>query len=234
MGADLSKTGGLANMGLIFLPPSLPPSFWRQATSSSLWRLMTAPDPTALSAESEAACIKRAMLGEAADFARLVTAHYDRIYRLAYRFTGQRADAEDVAQEVCIKLAQNLGSYRFEAPFAIWLSRMVMNSARDCLRARTRKQSREVALFEDAELVQGGADPEQLAAARQGLRAVNRLGETLKEAVILVFGEGMSHAEAALALGCAESTVSWRIHEARKQLQAMDNSAQTGVQHERA
>ena len=189
---------------------------------------MSATHPTPQAEDGEEAIIRRAMLGETADFARLVTAHYERIYRLAYRFVGRKEDAEDVAQEVCIKLAHNLNSYRFEAPFSIWLSRMVMNSARDFLRVRTRKQSRESPLFEDAEWVAGGVNPEQQAAARQELARVNALPDGLKEAIILVFGEGLSHAAAALALGCAESTISWRIHEARKILQQPVKSKPVG------
>ncbi len=179
---------------------------------------MTATQPSPQVLDGEDAMIRRAMLGEAADFARLVTAHYERIYRLAYRFVGRREDAEDVAQEVCIKLAHNLASYRFEAPFHIWLSRMVMNCARDYLRVRVRKQTRETYLYEDADWAADSASPEQAAAARQQLNRVNDLPEGLRDTIILVFGEGMSHAEAALALGCAESTISWRIHEARKML----------------
>lgn len=165
--------------------------------------------------------ISRAMLGEEADFARLVTAYYDRIYRLAWRFTGRREDAEDVAQEVCIKLAQSLANYRFEAPFAAWLSRITMNTARDFLRGRTRRQNRETPLFEDTDIAAPNENPERLAIARQLLRRVNELPDGLREAVILVYCEGMSHSEAGLALGCAESTISWRIHEARKQLKKM-------------
>ena len=177
------------------------------------------------------ACIRRAMLGDAAAFARLITAHYDRIYRLAYRCAGRREDAEDVAQEVCIKLAHNLTSYRFEAPFGAWLSRMVLNSARDMLRVRSRRQGRETPLFEDAEWVAGADNPEQLAATRQALALVDRLPEALRETIILVFGEGMSHGEAATVLGCAETTISWRIHEARKQLLALQQTPVAEVKH---
>lgn len=178
------------------------------------------------------ACVRRAMLGDAAAFARLVTAHYDRVYRLAYRCAGRREDAEDVAQEVCIKLAHNLTSYRFEAPFGAWLSRMVLNSARDHLRARSRRQGRETPLFEDAEWVAGQDNPEQQAAVRQTLALVDKLPEAFRDAIILVFGEGLSHAEAAAALGCAESTISWRIHEGRKQLQALQQQTpQAEVKH---
>ncbi len=177
---------------------------------------MNAPDSA-----DDRALISRAILGEEADFARLLAAHYDRIYRLAYRFMGRREDAEDVAQEVCIKLAQYLPSYRFEAPFAVWLSRMVMNTARDALRGRNRKQGRETELFDDMELVAPNENPERLAIVRELLQRVNGLPDGLREAVILVYCEGMTHAEAGLALGCAESTVSWRIHEARKYLQAL-------------
>ncbi len=177
------------------------------------------------------ACIRRAMLGDAAAFARLITAHYDRIYRLAYRCAGRREDAEDVAQEVSIKLAQNLTSYRFEAPFGAWLSRMVLNSARDMLRVRSRRQGRETPLFEDAEWLAGTDNPEQRTAARQTLALVDKLPEALRDTIILVFGEGMSHAEVATVLGCAETTISWRIHEARKQLQALQQQPVAEVKH---
>jgi RNA polymerase sigma-70 factor (ECF subfamily) len=50
---------------------------------------------------------------------------------------------------------------------------------------------------------------------------VGRLPQTLKEAVVLVYWEGVNHAHAAAILDCAESTVSWRVHEARKQLKGM-------------
>ncbi len=177
------------------------------------------------------ACIRRAMLGDAAAFTRLITAHYDRIYRLAYRCAGRREDAEDVAQEVSIKLAQNLTSYRFEAPFGAWLSRMVLNSARDMLRVRSRRQGRETPLFEDAEWLAGTDNPEQRTAARQTLALVDKLPEALRDTIILVFGEGMSHAEVAAVLGCAETTISWRIHEARKQLQALQQQPVAEVKH---
>lgn len=176
---------------------------------------MSAPETAA-----ERALIERAMLGEASDFARLLELHYDRIYRLAWRVVGRREDAEDVAQEVCIKLAQHLAGYRFDAPFTAWLGRMVLNAARDLLRGRTRRQGREVELFADLEVAAPAENPERLALVRQLLRQVDGLPDTLREAVILVYAEGISHAEAAQVLGCAESTVSWRIHEARKALQA--------------
>lgn len=171
--------------------------------------------------DDEKALIGRAMLGEEEDFARLVTGYYDRIYRLAWRFAGRREDAEDIAQEVCIKLAQNLANYRFEAPFAVWLSRITMNTARDFLRSRTRRQNRETPLFDDMEWEAPGENPEKAAMVRELLFQINLLPDGLKEAVILVYCEGMSHSEAGQALGCAESTISWRIHEARKQLKML-------------
>lgn len=171
--------------------------------------------------ENDRDLITRAMLGEEEDFARLVELHYDRIYALAYRWLGHREDAQDAAQEACIKLARALPSYRFEAPFRIWVARIVMNTAKDMLRRRQRKYKRETELFEDMEVAAPTENPEKLSMARQFLRIASTLPEGLREAVLLVFGEEMSHAEAALLLGISESTVSWRIHEARKQLKSM-------------
>jgi RNA polymerase sigma-70 factor (ECF subfamily) len=141
------------------------------------------------------------------------------MYRTAYHFVGRRSDAEDVTQEACVKLVQHLGSYRFEAPFRAWVGSIVVNAARDFLRAKARKAAHEAPLFDDLEIADHG-DPEQLASARQALRAISRLPEDVRAAVVLVFCDGLSHAEAGMVLGCAESTVSWRVHEARKRLRA--------------
>ena len=69
--------------------------------------------------------------GDRAAFGVLLARHYDRVFRLAWRLSGSRADAEDLAQEVCAALPVKLASRRGEARFSTWHYRVVMNAAHD-------------------------------------------------------------------------------------------------------
>ncbi|HEU0221468.1 MAG TPA: RNA polymerase sigma factor [Paracoccaceae bacterium] len=158
--------------------------------------------------------------GDAPAFGCLVERHYDRIFRLAYRVLGNRADAEDVAQEVCVALPAKLRGWRGEARFATWLHRVTLNAARDALRrqatrARAGDGWGEVERLRQEETGERNAALDWLAAAMAALRP------ELRETVALVLGEVMTHAEAAEVLGLSEGTVSWRMSEVRKTLRAL-------------
>jgi RNA polymerase sigma-70 factor (ECF subfamily) len=160
-----------------------------------------------------------ALRGDREAFRRLVERHYDMIYRVAYRYVGSAADAEDIAQDVCITLATKLGGFRGRSRFTTWLTSIVINRCRDVLRRR--KASAELvekyaALRESEDADQADTD-ERVARLHDMLQT---LEPSLRETVLLVVGEDLSHAEAANALGCAESTVSWRMHKAKKALRA--------------
>jgi RNA polymerase sigma-70 factor (ECF subfamily) len=170
--------------------------------------------------ESEsAALVASARQGNREAFRRLLEGHYDTIYRIAYRFTGHRQDAEDVAQEVCASLAGKLASYRGESRFTTWLYRVVVNACRDRHRQRSSHrelQQRYMEMEKDAQ-----ADATDSARKVAWLyRQLTALEEPLRETALLVVAEALSHAEAAAILECAESTVSWRMHEIRKRLKA--------------
>ncbi len=76
-------------------------------------------------------------------FAMLIERHYERIHRLAWRLTGSRSDAEDVAQDVCIKLATAIRSFRGESAFGTWVWRIAHNATTDFLRQRQRMKPTE-------------------------------------------------------------------------------------------
>jgi len=158
-------------------------------------------------------------------FAKLIDRHYERIHRLAWRLTGSRSDAEDVAQEVCVKLATAIKSFRGEATFSTWIWRIAHNAATDFLRQRQRMtptEASELMALVDA----SDAAPEPGEAGDDGLwAAVRRLSGQQREAVTLVYGEDMSHAEAAAVMGCSVKTVSWHLHEARKRLKSILETA---------
>lgn len=157
--------------------------------------------------------------GDRDAFAALLRRHYDRIHTLAWQLTGSRADADDVAQDVCCALVEKLGSFRGEARFGTWLCGIVFNACRD-LRRRRRSF---LGLTERLGVLAGlarGPDGRDLHDAIWVRSAVARLKPAYRDAVVLVAGQELTHAEAAEILGVAESTVSWRIHEARRLLSA--------------
>jgi RNA polymerase sigma-70 factor (ECF subfamily) len=167
------------------------------------------------------ALAEKAKSGCRASFAALIERHYDRIYRLAWRLCGERAQAEDIAQDVCVKLATAIGSFRGEAAFSTWVWRVTFTTASDGLRAARRMRPLEPSRV--ASLMDAGAErepsPEDVPASGAELwDAVRALPGQQRDAVLLVYGEGLSHSEAALAMGCREKTVSWHLHEARKRL----------------
>ncbi len=170
---------------------------------------------------SETELIRRAQGGDGAAFEALLRRYYDTMYRTAYRWCGNRADAQDITQSACIKLAHAIGAFRFGSAFATWLYPLVINTAKDWARSRARHAGDGLDPEQAEAPAAEGPMAEQKVYARQVLDHIRALPEREREAVFLVFGEGLSHREAATAMTCQESTVSWYIHEARKKLQPL-------------
>ena len=82
--------------------------------------------------------IRRAQGGDRGAFARLVDSHYDSIHRFAWKWCGHQADAQDIAQQACIKLAGSLPQFRFQSAFRSWLYHLVLSCARDWQRSQRR------------------------------------------------------------------------------------------------
>lgn len=158
--------------------------------------------------------IKGAQNGDAKAFERLVNQYYKVMFKMAFLWCRNQTDAEDITQNACIKLARGIGSFNFEAAFTSWLYMLVINTAKDWYK----KQNRHPASSDGLETIKTNEKPDEKLFLRQVIEEVHRLPEGEKEAVFLVIGEGLSHGEAAKVLECKESTVSWRIHEARKKL----------------
>lgn len=171
---------------------------------------MTEPDDHMLAKEAQA--------GNRRSFAMLVERHYRLMFKIAWQWCGVREDAEDIAQEASIKLAQNIGAFRFESAFTTWLYRLVLNTAKDYYKAKNRRNTREQPMFEDVVYASEEPTPEQKLEQKDILKALSGLPEQLKETVILVCWQGLSHREAGDILECSEGTISWRVHEARKKI----------------
>lgn len=170
--------------------------------------------------ESDAGLVARARAGDRGAFAELVTRHYDFIYRVACKWLGRRQDAEDVAQDVCIKLATAIGSFDGRSAFSSWLYRVTLNAVRDSQRAATRRGRHHDRLAE-VHPEEAAAEQEEATTARELWAAVRLLPSQQRDAVLLVYAEDKSHAEAGEILGCKEATVSWHIHAAKKTLRGL-------------
>jgi RNA polymerase sigma-70 factor (ECF subfamily) len=173
--------------------------------------------------------VARAKAGDRQAFGDLVGRHYDFVYRVAYRWCGRKADAEDIAQEVCVRLGRAIRDYRAGSAFTSWLYAITLNAARDMGRKTARETAKAEAwgaqaLVDGAMSIQPAADDpvEALWAA------VRQLPDKQRDAVLLVYGEGLAHAAAAEAMGISETTVSWHVHEAKKRLKTLLRPAGEG------
>jgi RNA polymerase sigma-70 factor (ECF subfamily) len=162
--------------------------------------------------------IYAAQAGDRRAFSALVERHYRFMFRVAWQWCGSRTDAEDIAQDAAIKLAQNIGAFRFEAAFTTWLYRLVVNAAKDHFKAKNRTDGREQPMFEDVQYASAELSPEERLECKDVLKALSKLPDEMRETVMLVCWRGMSHKEAGEALDCAEGTISYRVHEARKKI----------------
>ncbi|WP_423785860.1 RNA polymerase sigma factor SigE [Hoyosella altamirensis] len=159
----------------------------------------------------------------------LVREHADRVYRLAYRLSGNAHDAEDLTQETFIRVFRSLSSYQ-PGTFEGWLHRITTNLFLDMVRRRSR--IRMEALPEDYERVpSGGPDPEQIYHDSRLdphlQRALDGLAPDYRAAVVLCDIEGLSYEEIAATLGVKLGTVRSRIHRGRQALR--ENLRQMGV-----
>jgi len=162
----------------------------------------------------EAALIRAAQGGDADAFEALLEHYYDTLYRFAWRWCGNEADAQDVTQQACLRIADHLGQFRFEAAFTSWLYRLVVNCARDW--SRRQRRHAPASAVEARELAGEDGSVADRVYHWQLLETLDALPDGMKETLLLVHVEGLSHAEAAQALGVKESTVSWRLHDFRR------------------
>lgn len=175
-------------------------------------------------AASDSELAARAKGGDREAFAALVERHYAFVHRVAYRWCGRKADAEDIAQEVCVRLGRAIYGFRDSGAFTTWLYAITLNAARD----HARKSARETAKTMDFGVhvrIAGEAAGEAEDPVETLWEAVRRLPDKQRDAVTLVYGEGVSHAVAADAMGISETTVSWHIHEAKKRLRVLMHQA---------
>lgn len=169
--------------------------------------------------------VERCLQGDDAAWESIVTSYTRRLYNLSYRYTNRRDEAEDLTQEIFIKIYQNLKSFRSDAgSFQSWILKVGRNLIIDHYRQSRRYQ--QVAGSEELETMNVKDDKapnphravEQLDAARFLMEGLQGIAPELKEAVILRDLEGMAYQEMADLLGIPEGTVKSRINRGRLEL----------------
>nr|WP_156167952.1 RNA polymerase sigma factor [Devosia epidermidihirudinis] len=166
------------------------------------------------------ALVVRAQNGDAAAFGELLEDHYDLIHRTAWKWCGNRTDAEDIAQDVCVKLGSAIAGFDGRSAFSSWVYRITLNAVRDMQRASSRR-GKYASAFAEVSPEDHPADQEEAATNNQLWAAVRQLPEKQRDAVLLVYAEELSHAAAADIMGIKEATVSFHVHEARKTLRGL-------------
>lgn len=152
-------------------------------------------------------------------FERLLPAYRRRVFGLAYGILRDRAAAEDLAQEVFVKLWQALPRYDGRAQLSTWIYAITRNAAVSALRARRR----ELSLADEAVAaeVEDVAAPDAAAAEDPALRrAIDRLPEKQRQAITLYYMDERSVEEVADMMGIPANTVKTHLHRARASLAA--------------
>jgi RNA polymerase sigma-70 factor (ECF subfamily) len=183
--------------------------------------------------------VERCLQGDDAAWETVVNSYAKRIYNLTYRYTCRRDEAEDLTQEIFIRVYQNLQSFRADSgSFQNWIMRVGRNLIIDHYR-RTRRfqqaagtEEMETMNLKDDKVPNPLRSVEQSEASqflREGLQAIS---PELKEAIILRDLEGMTYQEIAELLGIPEGTVKSRINRARLELAKLltKRRAQAGMQ----
>jgi RNA polymerase sigma-70 factor (ECF subfamily) len=155
--------------------------------------------------------------GDHGAFAALIKEHQRMIHSLCYRMSGSLADAEDLAQETFIHAYQHLDGFRAEARFSSWLYRIALNR---CLNWQKQKQrlDRLHREWSEQDLEPSGGDGGRAQLIQDALM---KLPPKQRAAIILTTYDGLTHGEAAVALSCSETTVSWRVFAARRKLKRL-------------
>jgi len=184
-------------------------------------------------AQVAALLVRRCLTGDAAAWEELVQRYHRRIYNICYRFAGSGDDAQDLTQEVFIKMYRTLSSYDLErGAFMTWVTTVTRNLLVDHFRKT--KQDRltdsldaapsehEDALALSERIPDQGPSPDATAQSREAGEAVHRtlqkLSPDLREAVILRDLQDMDYKEIATVLKVPEGTVKSRINRGRAEL----------------
>jgi RNA polymerase sigma-70 factor, ECF subfamily len=175
--------------------------------------------------------VERCLSGDAAAWEELVRLHTRRVYGLCYRFTGRESEAQDLTQDVFLRVFRALGSFRStEGSFTTWLARLTRNLLIDHYR-RTRNERVTDSIEEQLPRIEGGRTgdgvsapkrPDSAVAGREASEllqaALGKLSPELRETIILRDLQEMEYREIAEVLAIPEGTVKSRLNRGRAEL----------------
>jgi RNA polymerase sigma-70 factor (ECF subfamily) len=172
---------------------------------------LTQPDPGVL---------RKAQRGDERAFTLIVRAYETPVYNYVVRLVGgDRVLAEDLTQEVFLRVFQGLPKFSLRSKFTTWLFQVTKNRVLDELRANERRPRLSVALDDIPPLEVVDAPLENVEAMDAVWRSVGDLTPDLKMALLLRDVVGLSYTEIADALEITLATVKWRIYKAREEVQ---------------
>ena len=176
--------------------------------------------------EQDAQLVQRCLQGEGSAWEELVRRHSRRVYNVCYRFVGNRTEAEDISQEVFLRVYRTLASYRStHGGFATWMTSVTRNLLIDHYRRTKRDRMTDslddsMPMVETKESVARRPDEQALLGELSGQvqTGLTKLSPELREAVILRDLQQLEYAEIQQVLGVPEGTVKSRINRGRIEL----------------
>ena len=163
--------------------------------------------------------LRKAQRGDERAFSLIVRAYETPLYNYVLRLVGDRALAEDLTQEIFLRVFQGLPRFSLRSRFTTWMFQVAKNRVLDELRSMERRP-RSFVSIDDLPPLEALAQPyERLEAIDALWRAVEKLNVDLKMALLLRDVVGMSYNEIADSLEITLATVKWRIFKAREEVQ---------------
>lgn len=207
----------------------VPGAIWPEKAGRSAFTGSGGWKPASRALDQDFTLVQRCLSGDATGWEELVRLHTRRVYALCYRFTGRDAEAQDLTQEVFLRVFRTLGSYRSaEGSFVTWLTRLGRNLLIDHYR-RT-KQDRvtepiedQLPTLEQSEYAgQASVQPDRVLAGREASEvlqaALAKLSPELRETVVLRDLQELEYREIADVLKIPEGTVKSRLNRGRAEL----------------
>ncbi|HLK34859.1 MAG TPA: sigma-70 family RNA polymerase sigma factor [Terriglobales bacterium] len=179
--------------------------------------------PMANSLDADAQLVERCLHGQDAAWEDLVKLHTRRVYSICYRFTNSDSEAQDLTQDVFMRVFKNLKSFRAgEGLFVVWLTRLTRNLLIDHYR-RTRLERATESLDDQVKVLEEtGSRADGMLAGREASEvlqaALQKLSPDLRETVILRDLEELEYREIAQVLNVPEGTVKSRLNRGRAEL----------------
>jgi RNA polymerase sigma-70 factor, ECF subfamily len=208
-----------------------PNSTFREAATGAVeddFKIIQRIRPGAVSKYAKARCmadadkdlVLQSQNGSVAAFETLIRNHQIMIHALTFRMTGSSADAEDLAQETFIRAYEQLNRFNGGAKFSTWLYSIAVHACLNWRRDEARRFQAHLNCAGEMFAQKNGlaSSPKENEMAHQAQTALMKLPAKQRAAIVLTIYDGLNHAEAAKALRCSETTISWRVFTAKRKL----------------